>query len=125
MTFDRMMIYLSMREQEEALGWRCVVDAPWFIKDDWIGDPVVSIKGDEVRIVAILAKTPGAGAFGRLIDGILAAGLKPIVVEPVFMTMPAIMERWGWRRRNIGQDFEPYRTFYEPTAQWLKQRNKR
>jgi hypothetical protein len=45
---------------------------------DWVFPCVISHDGREAWIVAILAKNPGNGAFRRLIDNIVAAGLRPV-----------------------------------------------
>jgi hypothetical protein len=76
-----------------------------FSADDWEFPQVVSLDGREVRITAVLARRPGTGAFRRLLAAIQAAGLKPVVVEPVGVTMPAILARWGWRRTVVGHGF--------------------
>lgn len=59
---------------------------------------VITRKGDEIRLVAILAKQPGSGAFRRLIAAVEAADLRPVIVCPVGEVMPAIMKRWKWTR---------------------------
>jgi hypothetical protein len=96
---------LMIMSEIEA-GRRCVQpgDAePFdFPKNDWHFPAVVSLDGAEVRIIAILANEPGSGAFSRLIRNIRAAGLSPVVVEPVGLAMPAILKRWGWRGRRAG-----------------------
>lgn len=75
---------------------------------DWTFPQVVSLDGREVRLVAILANAPGNGAFRRLIANIRAAGLAPVVIAPVGVVMPAIMERWGWRQTIIGSGWEVF-----------------
>lgn len=72
--------------------------------EDWTELSVFSLLGEEVRIVAVISQRPGA--LRRLVDAILAAGLSPVVVEPVGQIMPAIMRRWKWRRRIVGHGFE-------------------
>lgn len=67
---------------------------------------VVSMLGMEIRIVAIEAVEPGAGAFSRLIAEIQRRGFTPVVVEPFGVTMPAIMAKWDWKRRVVGSGFE-------------------
>lgn len=93
----------AMREDERAAGFEPVTpgSVPWLSADDWPDDIVVSIKGRDVRVVAIKAKEPGKGAFTRLIARITCAGLTPHVVEPLF-DMPAILERWGWTHTVMG-----------------------
>jgi hypothetical protein len=83
--------------------WPFVIPA-----EDWTYPVVISHDGREVRIIAIHAAAPGNGAFRRLIDNIAAAGLSPVVVEPVGVVMPAIMKRWGWRGRVVGKGFNRF-----------------
>jgi hypothetical protein len=99
-----------MMENELAAGFRLVQPghAPFdFAEADWaFGQQVVSLDHDEVRLVIITARHPGHGSFRRLIDAIADAGLKPVVVEPIGATMPAIMARWGWSRSVKGTGFK-------------------
>lgn len=76
-----------------------------FPADDWM-DGVVSVLGGKARIVAIHAHEEGRGALRRLVNGIQAAGLVPVIVEPVGPTMPAILKRWGWKRHVRGSGWE-------------------
>lgn len=78
-----------------------------FSPDDFAGG-VISLDKGEARIVVIQAHREGTGALRRLVDGILSAGLRPVVVEPVGRTMPAILKRWQWQRRVIGRGFERF-----------------
>lgn len=96
----------AMCEDERAAGFTLVRpgEVPWLSAADWPQDIVISIKDKEVRIVAIKAKEPGRGAFRRLIEAVEAHGLQPTVVAPLFV-MPAILKRWGWKRRIIGTGF--------------------
>ena len=55
--------------------------APWLVAEDWHVHALTRA-GQEVRIVALWAKAPRQGAFRRLVAGIRAAGLTPVVVEP-------------------------------------------
>jgi hypothetical protein len=73
-----------------------------FSATDWHFPAVVSFDGEEVRLIAILANTPGRGALRRLVAAITQAGLRPVIVEPVGPTMPAILARWGWGRKIKG-----------------------
>ncbi len=101
---ETMPMYEIMRMDEQDAGYTVVLpgDQPWFVADDWQGSDVVSMNGNEVRIVAILAKHPGTGAFRRMVDGIVSAGLVPTVIEP-FEQMQSILRRWGWRGRVQGK----------------------
>ncbi len=103
----------AMREDEEAAGFTLLTpgDRPWFLRVDWPDNAIVSTDGKSVRIVAIIAQRPGTGAFRRMVDGIRADGLTPIVVEPIGTTMPAILKRWGWKRKRVGRGFQAHDTW--------------
>lgn len=92
-----------MRDEEIGAGYKIVMpgERPWLPSCDWPDNIVISTDERVVRIVAIYATHPGQGAFRRLIKGIQAAGLRPIVVEPM-LDMPAILQRWGWKFRRVG-----------------------
>lgn len=82
-------------------------EAPFdFPADDWVSPCVVSVEGQEVRLVAILAKYPGNGALRRLVANIRSAGLEPVVVAPVGQAMPAILAHWGWKGQVIGSGWD-------------------
>jgi hypothetical protein len=81
------------------------VDPIAFPREDW-HPGVLTRRGDEVRIVAIWARHPGTGAFGRLLASIGAAGLRPVVVAPIGDVMPALMTRWKWKRTIVGAGFD-------------------
>jgi len=103
---DRMAttpIHKIMRDDERALGHTPVIpgDVPWLSPADWPHHVVVSLAGSKVRIIAIVANEPGNGAFRRLIDGIAAANLTPVVIAPS-NEMRATLKRWGWRERSRG-----------------------
>ena len=74
---------------------------PWLPIEDWHETDCVSIDNGEVRIVAILAKQAGTGAFSRLVQGIIDCGLTPVVLEPLEQ-MQTIMDRWGWIHSETG-----------------------
>lgn len=82
-----------------------VGSVPWLPLADWSRHAVVTRSRRRVRIVLISAREPGTGAFRRLISGIRAAGLKPVVVCPLGH-MEAILKRWGWKRRRANGDWE-------------------
>lgn len=69
-------------------------------KSSWPSHIVVSLDGAEVRIIAIIATRRGDGAFKRMVTGIVAAGLCPVVIEPMF-GMPSILRRWGWSGKKV------------------------
>lgn len=103
---DRRPIYEQMRAQERERGFRVVIpgDERWLSADDWHESNVVSVDGDEVRLVAILAKRPGS--FRRLLASLASHGLKPVVVFPVGPIMPAILAHYGWVKREIGSGWD-------------------
>jgi hypothetical protein len=55
-----------MAEHERELDFELAHpgEVPWLPADDWPPDVIVSRRGREVRIVAIHARHPGAGAGG-------------------------------------------------------------
>lgn len=103
---DRMAakpIHEIMRDDERERGHRIVVpgEVAWLPADDWHHTVVVSIAGDKVRLIAILANRPGTGAFRRLVSAINEAGLMPVVIAPSY-EMRATLKRWGWKGRTSG-----------------------
>ena len=98
----------AMRQDERDLGHRIIVpgDEPWLPKADWPDNIVITQAGKEVRIIAIYAREPGTGAFRRMIDGIKAAGLTPVVVCP-FRNMEDILRRWGWAPDFKNEEWRP------------------
>lgn len=99
-------IWEVMREDERSSGFAVVVpgDTAWLSSTDWDETVVVSTDGKDVRLVAILAKRPGNGAFNRLIAGIEACGLRPVIVAPT-REMAATCIRRGWTRSFHGHGF--------------------
>jgi len=104
-----------MREAEVHKGFTIVPvgSVPWLPAKDWGRRDVVSTDGIEVRLVAITAKRPRQGAFRRLLAGIEAAGLRPVIVCPL-PVMETIMIRWGWRCRQIGIEFDEREDQWRP-----------
>lgn len=102
-----------MRADELSAGYEIVKpgDVPWLSTDDWDETIVVSKDAKRVRLVAILAKRPGNGSLRRTVDGIIASGLVPQIVEPT-NEMRATCKRWGWRARRIGRGFEAQEIWY-------------
>lgn len=110
---DKAPIHEIMRADEQARGNTVVVpgEVDWLPVEDWHETVVVSQADREVRLIAILAKRPGEGAFRRLVDAIRRAGLTPVVVAPS-LEMRATLRRWGWRQRNVGGG-------WDQEEQWL------
>jgi hypothetical protein len=93
-----------MRADERALGHRVVTpgEVAWLPAEDWDPTVVVSIDRDRyVRLVAILARNPGNGAFRRLIAAISATGMRPSVVLPT-RELQSTLRRWGWKCKLTG-----------------------
>lgn len=103
---DQIPIWEIMREDERKRGNSVIVpgDMPWLPADDWDSTVVVSQRGKEVRLIALLAKHPGAGAFHRMVGKIRSSGLTPVIIAPS-REMAATMRRWGWYRRYVGSGF--------------------
>ncbi len=128
-TIDRIVIAIDtgrnmadiMREDERARGHTIIVPQPtgWFPSADWPDDVVASLDGRTVRLVAIYARTPGQGAFHRLISAIQASGRTPCILGPLSPDMQAIMKKWKWKRRDVGHDFETREERWEP-RKWRK-----
>ncbi len=108
-----------MFQHEIASGARRLVPADGVQIDagDWYGEPVITRRGGDVRIIAIWSARPGA--FGRLVRSILKSGLCPVVVEPMGDRMPAILKKWRWVASAVPSGLAPDDTAMEwrPTAQ--------
>lgn len=94
-----------MCEDEIARGFSPVAldSRPWFLSKHW-HESVIIENGKEIRIIAIQVKYPKEGAFKKMIEGIKADGLAPVVVCP-FSDMLAIMKKWGWVKTVINGSF--------------------
>jgi hypothetical protein len=110
-------MWAILRDEEVARGYVPVPvgSVPWLPADEWHEHDVVSLHGDAVRIVAIMARRPGCGAFTRLVTDILAAGLIPVVVCPL-ARMRTILTRWGWQHRETGSTFEDREDLWQPAS---------
>lgn len=97
-------IHEIMRQDVVSEGGVVVLpgSVSWMPAEDWAETDVIGRFGKEIRIIAIIARQPGTGAFRRLVAGIEEAGFRPVVVEP-FAQMQAILRRWGWRARVVGK----------------------
>ncbi|WP_263353340.1 hypothetical protein [Acidicapsa acidisoli] len=117
--------YACLCEGEARKGYVAVTpgSVPWLPSGDWPDDIVITQKGREVRIVAIYAKEPCNGAFSRMINGILKAGLRPVVVEPMG-GMNDIMRAWNWRCREVGSTFDDHERHWFPQRKWIEHRTK-
>lgn len=94
----------NLRTIERAKGFTIIADAAWLDPADWV-ECLATQDRNRVRLVLLHARTPGKGAFTKLIAGIWAAGLEPVIVEPS-QTLIDWCNRHNYRRRvvGIGQD---------------------
>jgi len=108
-----------MRANEREAGFIVVLpgDVPWLSVADWHPTITVSRNGNDVRLVAILANNPGNGALRRTVQGIINAGLVPVVIEPTH-EMRATMQRWKWKRRIVGHGFFDREEQWRPRKNW-------
>jgi hypothetical protein len=86
-----------------------------FTEDDWKAG-IISCKGSEIRIVAIMAKRQRDGAFTRLLASIAGAGLKPVVIAPMGPVMIALMHRWRWVKTVKGKGYHACEEWRPPYA---------
>jgi hypothetical protein len=91
-----------MIEHERNLGFTIVRvgEADFLPESDWLPGTIVSTDGARVRLVALLARKPGHGAFRRLVKALIERSFEPVVVEP-FARLQDHLEREGWKRRRI------------------------
>lgn len=108
---DPIPAFLRLRMAELSKGNYIVQPGtvPWLPTSDWGETDCVSISGGEVRLVAIQSRRQGS--FRRLVEGIQASGLTPVVICPLDH-MREILMRWGWQRTEVGS------TFADREEQW-------
>lgn len=111
MNLSREEIGQRMMTAELAQGFKIVVSADWLDWDDWTDYTIISLDEDRVRLVAIEAKTPGQGAFTRLIAKIIDAGLVPVLVEPN-RSLVDWCARHDFRSRRIGKGSFSHEVWY-------------
>lgn len=126
-TFAGLLHVIALRVAGRVPAWKILADAetargftivrvgsvPWLPAADWHANDCVSLAGKDVRIVAVAARRPRTGALGRLVAGITAAGLQPVVICP-FPDTKAILTKWGWRGRHVGDSFETREEQWRP-----------
>lgn len=107
-----------MREDEEDAGYTTVLPGsePWLSADDWDESIVVSRSKKEVRLIALMAKHPGSGAFTRTVNGIIDAGLIPVILAPV-RDMRETVKRWNWAPRHVGSGWN-HEEQWRPRKGW-------
>jgi hypothetical protein len=103
---------------EMQAGFRIVRpgQAPWLPLCDWHEDTIASTNQFRVRLVALIARDPGRGAFRRLVEAIQREGMVPVVVEP-FNDLAQILTRWKWKHRLIGRGEFVHWVWY-PRTPW-------
>lgn len=85
----------------------------WLELDDWRWFPLLAYDAREVHVLAIWSAR--RGAFTRLVAGIEAAGLVPVVVAPLPF-LRAILVRKGWRETVKGWGPSRREEWRPPTA---------
>ena len=102
-------------DSEAQMGARPLIEADGvrICENDWSPAPIITRCGDDVRIVAVIARLLGNGAFSRLVGDIRKAGLCPVVIEPMGAQMPSILAKWGWTGRRRLSGLEPGDTYVE------------
>lgn len=100
-------------ESETARGFKVVRpgDAPWFRAAEWRPASVASIDGMKVRLVLLHAFSENKGALTRTINGIKAAHMIPVVVDPT-RELGAALARRGWKPKECGTTFEDRETIW-------------
>jgi hypothetical protein len=96
---------------EHRHGRERILVADWLDWADWSTDTIITRDGPRVRLVLLNARRPGTGAMTRLVEGIEAAGLMPVMVEPNQRLAEWCLKR-GWRERIIDHDPDRHRIFH-------------
>lgn len=106
-----------LRRHEIIKGYKLIDMASppnWYIPDDWQGESIISRDKRRIRIVGIMARVYGHGAFRRLVTGIIMNELMPVVVQAM-PEMERILLHWNWRKQTIGSS-------YTREERWFPQR---
>ncbi len=112
-----------MIRDEECRGFEVirVGQEPLYLPpEDWHPLSFVSRHRRDIRIVGIIALNPGTGAFSRMVDKIINAGMRPILVHPTYDSAD-IVQRWGWRHQVVGNG-KSHEDCFVPTKEWMKGR---
>lgn len=112
MSMSRMDLQAAILAGETAQGFVPVTwTEPWLCREDWCDWTIITRDDDRVRLVALDAVERGKGALIRLISAIQAAGLTPVIVEPL-----GRLEGWcmkhGWKERIVGKGEYRQRIWY-------------
>ena len=96
----------ALRDHERRRGFQVVaVGERWLSPDDWHTDTVVTLAGQEVRLLLLRAHQERQGAFTRLVAAIQTDGLVPVVVCPTDRLMLTLY-RHGWVAEERGEGIE-------------------
>lgn len=105
------------RERYRAKGWRVVEPGtPYaavlgFTTRDWNPASFLAIGGNLVEIALIVARTPGAGAFSRLLARLEGEGFVVCIVEPL-APLQSILIRKGFMPFKVGSTFKDRMTIW-------------
>lgn len=112
---DGVAAFIAKGEKKRGYKVVPVGSVEWLPETEWDHDSVVSLdeKNTAVRLVLIVARHKRRGSFKRLVSAIIAAGMKPYVIEPTF-EMADIMRKWGWKSRSKGATFSTRENWFEP-----------
>lgn len=114
----------SIAKSETARGFivRHPGDETFFPLEDW-DNSIISIDCRRVRILMVRSRTPGAGAFSRMINAILLTNMIPVVVAPL-EPLKFILHNWRWHKSFSPGNFFEREEIWVPTKQWKKERLK-
>ena len=111
----------SIIEGEKKRGFDIIRpgDAPWFRAVNWRAESVASIKGKRVRLVLLHAFEEGQGSLTLTLKAIVAAGLKPAIIDPT-RELAATLTRRGWKMHVEGSSFDDREDVWTPTKHAAK-----
>lgn len=100
-------------QHELRHGRERILEARWLDWNDWDRDTIITSSKTQpyLRLVLLVAKEPGKGAFTRLIANIKAEGLQPTLVEPS-QSLIDWCNRHDWRSRIIGRNADRQTIYY-------------
>ena len=102
-----------IRKSEMDQGNIVIYQAPWFNRDEWVVAIISEDPKGRIRLVLLDARLPGNGAFTRLISGIQAQGLTPVIVEPIG-SLAGWCKKKGWKKRIIKHGTENKQEVWYP-----------
>lgn len=92
----------KIRASEVALGFSVIAQARWLDPEEWTARCIISQDNRRIRLVALEARHPHTGAFGRLVEKIMKEDHVPVVVEPNALLTEWCRRHW-YRKRFCGQ----------------------